>query len=149
MFHFTTWAWFYLPALSQVTARYYGICYFDHWLHHDPGVPIMSRGWLLGHCHLIPYLEAKLAVQTMNIVPTAECVFVHLSGMDTKLPAAAASRNRKRRTFGNNCSFMGTAVDHIKMVSKVCGTLLPVRLEYINYSKVVFQRMFMLELYRR
>lgn len=56
----------------------------------------------------------------MNIVPTAECVFVHLSEMDTKLPAAAASRNRKRRTVGNNCSLMRTAVDHMKMVSKAC-----------------------------
>lgn len=56
----------------------------------------------------------------MNIVPTAECVFVHLSGMDAKLPADAASRNRKRRTVGNNCSLMGTAVDHIRMVSKAC-----------------------------
>lgn len=56
----------------------------------------------------------------MDIVPTAECVFVHLSGMGTKLPAAAAHRNRKRRTIGNNCSFMGTAVDHIRMVCKAC-----------------------------
>lgn len=66
----------------------------------------MSRGWLSGHCHLVLYLEAKPAAQTMNTVPTAECVFVHLAGMDTKLPAAAASRNRRRRTVGNNCSFM-------------------------------------------
>lgn len=39
-----------------------------------------------------------MAVQTMNIVPTAECVFVHLSEIDTKLAAAAANRSRKRRT---------------------------------------------------
>lgn len=47
-----------------------------------------------------------MAVQTMNIVPTAECVVVHLSEIDTKLAAAAASRNRKR-TVCNKCFFGG------------------------------------------
>ena len=61
-----------------------------------------------------------MAVQTMDIVPTAECVFVHLSEIDTKLAAPAASRNRKRRTVVNNCSFGRTAVDHTGVVSKAC-----------------------------
>lgn len=61
-----------------------------------------------------------MTVQTTNIVPTAECVFVRLSEIDTKLAAAAASRSRKRRTVCNNCSFWGTAVDHIGVMSKAC-----------------------------
>lgn len=61
-----------------------------------------------------------MAVQTMNIVTPAECIFVHLSEIDTKLAAAAANRNRKRRTVCNNCSFWGTAMDHIGVVSKAC-----------------------------
>lgn len=60
-----------------------------------------------------------MAFQTMNVVPTAECVIVHLSEIDTKLAAAAVSRNRKR-TVCNKCFFWGIAVDHIALVSKAC-----------------------------
>lgn len=89
-----------------------------------------------------------MAVQTMNVVPIAgECIFVHLSEVDMKLAATAAWRSRKGRTVCNNCSFGGTAVDHIGAVCKACPWH-PVTTEAGAYqSTLVFQRVLMLELY--
>lgn len=49
-----------------------------------------------------------MAVQTMNVAPTAdECIFVHLSEIDTKLAATPAWRNRRGGLFVRIVVFWG------------------------------------------
>lgn len=60
-----------------------------------------------------------MAVQTVNIVSTAQCVFVHCQRLKQSwqllLPVEIGSGG-----LCNNCWFWRTAVNHVRVVYKAC-----------------------------